>query len=81
VAQIREAAGLPVIGVGKLGNALAAKSVEGSFMDLVAVGRQMIADPDSVGKILAGRTDDITLCQECMACFASLRKGAVAFAR
>ena len=77
VAQIRDSTGLPVIGVGKLGNAMAAKSVEGSFMDLVAVGRQMIADPDSAGKILTGKEDDIIPCQECMACFGSLRKGAV----
>ena len=77
VARVRESAGLPVIGVGKLGNDMAAKSVEGSFMDLVAIGRQMIADPDSAGKILAGKADDIIPCRECMACFGSLRKGAV----
>ena len=78
VAQIREAAGIPVIGVGKLGlGGMAAKSVEGSMMDLVAIGRQMIADPDAAGKILAGRDSEIIPCQECMACFASLRKGPV----
>ena len=77
VARIKESSGLPVIGVGKLGNDMAAKSVEGSFMDLVAIGRQMIADPDSAGKILAGKADEIIPCQECMACFASLRKGPV----
>ena len=77
VAQVKEASGLPVIGVGKLGNAIAAKSVEGSLMDLVAVGRQMIADPESAGKILAGKEHEIIPCEECMACFASLRKGPV----
>jgi len=78
VAQIREATGLPVIGVGKLGiDTIAAKAIEGSMMDLVAVGRQMIADPESAGKILAGKAHDIILCKECMACFASLRKGPV----
>lgn len=78
VAQVKEAAGLPVIGVGKLGiGGMAAKSIEGSLMDLVAIGRQMIADPDSVGKILAGKDSEIIPCQECMACFASLGKGPV----
>ena len=77
VAQVKEATGLPVIGVGKLGNAMAAKSVKGSLMDLVAIGRQMIADPGSAGKILAGKERDIIPCEECMACFASLRKGPV----
>lgn len=75
---IRQATGLPVIGVGKMGNETAQKSVEGEFMDLVAIGRQMIADPETAGKILAGRPQDITPCKECMACFASLRKGPVA---
>ncbi|MCP4575305.1 MAG: NADH:flavin oxidoreductase [Deltaproteobacteria bacterium] len=77
VAAVKEATGLPVIGVGKLGNAMAAKSVEGSFMDLVAIGRQMIADPGSAGKVLAGKESEIVPCKECMACFASLRKGPV----
>lgn len=77
VAAVKEATGLPVIGVGKLGNAMAAKSVEGSFMDLVAVGRQMIADPDSAGKLLTGKESEIIPCKECMACFASLRKGSI----
>ncbi len=78
VAQVKEAVTVPVIGVGKFGiGNLAAKAVEGSFMDLVAVGRQMIADPESAGKILAGKTRDITPCRECMACFASLRKGPI----
>lgn len=77
VAAVKETTGLPVIGVGKLGNAMAAKSVEGSFMDLVAIGRQMIADPDSAGKVLAGKEREIIQCKECMACFASLKKGSV----
>ena len=77
VAAVKEATGLPVIGVGKLGNAMAAKSVEGAFMDLVAIGRQMIADPDSAGKLLAGKESEIIPCKECMACFASLRKGSI----
>jgi len=78
VAAVKEATGLPVIGVGKLGiGGIADKSVEGSLMDLVAIGRQMIADPESAAKILAGKTDDIISCKECMACFASLRKGPV----
>lgn len=77
VAAVKEATGLPVIGVGKLGNAMAAKSVGGALMDLVAIGRQMIADPDSAGKVLAGKESEIIPCKECMACFASLRKGSI----
>ena len=76
VSAIKEATGLPVIGVGKLGDgAAAAESVRNSQMDVVAIGRQMIADPDAAGKILAGKDSDILLCEECMTCFGSLRKG------
>jgi 2,4-dienoyl-CoA reductase-like NADH-dependent reductase (Old Yellow Enzyme family) len=77
VAGIKEATGLPVIGVGKLGDgSVAAESVHKSLTDVVAIGRQMIADPDSAGKILAGKDSDVIRCEECMACFASIRKGA-----
>jgi 2,4-dienoyl-CoA reductase (NADPH2) len=75
VAGIKEATGLPVIGVGKLGDgAVAAESVHKSLTDVVAIGRQMIADPDSAGKLLAGKDTDVIPCEECMGCFASIRK-------
>ena len=76
VARVKEAAGLPVIAVGKLWDGtVAAESVHDSLIDVVAIGRQMIADPDSAGKILAGKADEIIPCDECMTCFASLGKG------
>lgn len=75
-ARIREAAGIPVIAVGKLGDGtVAIESVHDSLVDVVALGRQMIADPDSAGKILAGKESEIIPCDECMTCFASIRKG------
>ena len=76
VARVKEAAGLPVIAVGKLWDgAVAAESVHDSLIDVVAIGRQMIADPDSAGKILAEKYSEIVPCEECMTCFASIRKG------
>ncbi|MBC8176386.1 MAG: NADH:flavin oxidoreductase [Deltaproteobacteria bacterium] len=75
-AKVKEASGLPVIAVGKLGDGpVAAESVHDSLIDVVAIGRQMIADPDSAGKILAGKDSEIIPCEECMTCFASLGKG------
>jgi 2,4-dienoyl-CoA reductase-like NADH-dependent reductase (Old Yellow Enzyme family) len=75
-AVVKRAVSVPVIAVGKLGEPAAAAKVlaEGSC-DMVAVGRQMIVDPDAAGKILEGRGEEIVLCRECMACFASLGKG------
>jgi len=75
-AAIKEATGLPVIAVGKLGEGdVAAESVRDLPIDIVAIGRQMIADPDAAGKILAGKGDEIVRCDECMTCFATIGSG------
>ena len=75
-AAIKEAAGLPVIAVGKLGEGdVAAESVRDIPIDIVAIGRQMIVDPDAAGKILAGKGDEIVRCEECMTCFATIGSG------
>ncbi len=72
-ARIREATGLPVIAVGKLGlGDTAAVAVRDFPIDLIAIGRQMIIDPDTAGKILAGRSNEIIPCEECMTCFATI---------
>ena len=73
---IRDASGLPVVAVGKLGEgALAEEAVRDSGIDIVAIGRQMIVDPDAVGKILSGKTSEIIPCEECMTCFATIGRG------
>jgi 2,4-dienoyl-CoA reductase-like NADH-dependent reductase (Old Yellow Enzyme family) len=76
-ARIRKETGLPVIAVGKLGEgSAAADAVADGGVDMVAIGRQMIADPDAAGKLLAGEAGDIIPCKQCMNCFASLGKQA-----
>lgn len=73
-AAVKKATGLPVIAVGKLGEGDAAGEALRDYpIDIVAIGRQMIADPDAAGKILAGKGDEIVRCDECMTCFASIR--------
>jgi 2,4-dienoyl-CoA reductase-like NADH-dependent reductase (Old Yellow Enzyme family) len=73
---VREATGLPVIAVGKLGERdVAGESVRDFPIDIVAIGRQMIADPDTTGKILAGKGNEIVPCEECMTCFATIGLG------
>jgi 2,4-dienoyl-CoA reductase-like NADH-dependent reductase (Old Yellow Enzyme family) len=72
-AAVKEATGLPVIAVGKLGEGdVARESVRDFSIDIVAIGRQMIADPDSAGKILAGKNSEIVHCEECMTCYATI---------
>lgn len=75
-ARIKRAVNIPVMAVGKLGDpAEAARAVEEGLVDLVAIGRQMIADPLAAEKILSGRGAEIVQCRECRSCFASIGKG------
>ena len=65
-----------MIAVGKLGEDNAAgDSIRDLPIDIVAIGRQMIADPDSTGKILSGKSSEIIPCEECMTCFATIWRG------
>jgi len=74
--KLKETSGLPVIAVGKLGDVKAAsEAVSESNIDMIAIGRQMICDPDTAGKILSGREDQIIPCQECLKCFATIGRG------
>ena len=76
--RLREGLGIPVIAVGKLGEKGVAQQVlDAGQADLVAIARQLIADPETGTKILEGREDEIQRCQECLACFASIRKGPI----
>jgi 2,4-dienoyl-CoA reductase-like NADH-dependent reductase (Old Yellow Enzyme family) len=73
---VKEAAGLPVIAVGKLGQGnVAHESVRDLPIDMVAIGRQMIVDPDTAGKILAGKSSEIVPCEECITCLATIGSG------
>lgn len=76
--RLKDVVRIPVIAVGKLAEPGQAQRVldEGQA-DLVAVARQLIADPLTVGKLLGGREDAILRCKECLACFAAIRKGAI----
>ena len=74
--KLKEASGLPVIAVGKLGDVkVASKAISQSNIDMIAIGRQMICDPDTAGKILSGKEDQIIPCQECLKCFATIGRG------
>jgi NADPH2 dehydrogenase len=68
-AAVKKAVGIPVIGVGGVGQPDQAEEVlaEG-LVDLVAVGRAMLADPAWARKTLAGRADTINPCRNCKRC-------------
>ena len=76
-AAFKEKTGLPVIAVGKFGIGQAAvQAVEHKQIDMVAIGRQMICDPDTARKMLEGKDNEIIACDECLYCFATIGKAA-----
>ena len=76
-ATIKKKIGLPVIAVGKLGcGTAAATAVSDKGIDMIAIGRQMICDPETARKMIDGNDDKIIPCEECLNCFATIGRGA-----
>lgn len=75
-AHLKKETGLPVIAVGKLWDkASIAEALENDQVDIVALGRQMIADPLTAEKFLSNQFDQISACKECANCYATIRRG------
>jgi len=69
--------GVPVIGVGMMNKPGRAETVlREKRADLIAVGRQLIADPDWPEKVRRGEPDSVVQCIRCdKKCFGNLRAG------
>jgi 2,4-dienoyl-CoA reductase-like NADH-dependent reductase (Old Yellow Enzyme family) len=66
---VKKEVGMPVIGVGDiLDPALAEALIAEGLVDLVAVGRGMLADPGWARKALAGAAEQIVSCRHCPRC-------------
>jgi 2,4-dienoyl-CoA reductase-like NADH-dependent reductase (Old Yellow Enzyme family)/NADPH-dependent glutamate synthase beta subunit-like oxidoreductase len=64
--KIKEIVNVPVISVGRFTDlALADEVIGGGEADLVAFGRQFLADPDFIKKSREGRSEDIRKCIAC----------------
>lgn len=63
---IKEVSSLPVITNGRLGDiGKAETALENGWLDIVAVGRQFLADPEFPNKIRDHKTDEIRYCIYC----------------
>jgi 2,4-dienoyl-CoA reductase-like NADH-dependent reductase (Old Yellow Enzyme family) len=63
---IKKAVEMPVIAVGRINSPeLAAEIISQNKADLVALGRQLITDPEWAKKAQASRFDDIVQCDSC----------------
>lgn len=68
-AAVRKAVGIPVIGVGGIRTPRQAEqALAEGLVDMVAVGRGLLADPRWAAKALAGREKDIHVCRHCPTC-------------
>lgn len=65
-AEIKKAVSIPIIAVGRINDPVLAKdAIETRKADLLAWGRQSLADPDTPNKIAAGLVEDISPCIAC----------------
>jgi 2,4-dienoyl-CoA reductase-like NADH-dependent reductase (Old Yellow Enzyme family) len=63
---IKKAVNIPVIAVGRVNTPEAAESIlEKGQADMVAIGRQLVADPFWPRKVREGRFDEVVVCDSC----------------
>lgn len=76
-ARIKEVVGLPIMAAGRLGDPRRIREIlyEG-LIDMVALGRPLLADPDLPNKMLMGRDNEVLLCGHCLqGCLARVKSG------
>lgn len=68
-AEIKKTVSVPIISGGGIDTPQAAeKALESGKLDMVFVGRQLIADPEWINKVEEDRTEDIRPCVKCVEC-------------
>ncbi len=65
---VKDAVSIPVIAVGRVLPALGEELIASGGADFVAMGRQLLADPDLVGKLRDGRAASVRPCINCYVC-------------
>jgi 2,4-dienoyl-CoA reductase-like NADH-dependent reductase (Old Yellow Enzyme family) len=65
---VKDAVSIPVIAVGRVLPALGEQLIADGGADFVAMGRQLLADPELVGKLREGRAASVRPCINCYAC-------------
>jgi len=72
-AGIKKRVSIPVAVVGRLDADLGEKFLREGLVDFIAMTRRLLADPDYVNKLAAGRLDDIAPCTACINCLRTSR--------
>jgi len=76
-ARVRKEVSIPVMAAGRLGDPARIREVLAEEMvDMVALGRPLLADPDLPRKMREGKDDEVLLCGHCLqGCFAMVKAG------
>ncbi len=69
---IKKAVKVPVIAVGRITPEAGEKALKEGRADFIAMGRQLIADPELPRKAAAGRAGDVVPCIGCLTCIDGL---------
>lgn len=64
-AKVKEVVSIPVAACGSITPEIGEQLLADGKADLIAIGRGLIADPDLVNKLRAGRRDDVRPCIRC----------------
>ena len=76
VAHIKKFVDIPVVCAGRMTPDVAAKAIAAGEIDAMAVGRQFLADPQWITKLMAGKEEEIKPCICChAACFDMAKHG------
>ncbi|WP_433490225.1 FAD-dependent oxidoreductase [Nocardia grenadensis] len=67
-AEVKKAVRIPVIAVGRILPEVGEKAIAEGAADFVAMGRQLLADPELVNKLRAGSPQQIRPCINCYVC-------------
>jgi len=74
---VKEVVSVPLITVGRLHDPyLAERAIDDGKTDMIALGRQLITDPDWPNKVREGRLDEVRKCLSCNYCIEAMRDGA-----
>ncbi|WP_280437037.1 FAD-dependent oxidoreductase [Nocardia carnea] len=67
-AAVKKAVSIPVIAVGRVLPEVGERAIAEGTADFVAMGRQLLADPDLVNKLRAGTPEQVRPCINCYVC-------------